>query len=326
MLRKVAIILSRYQILSIILIPSVTTTVLHLIAFYLWDNLGMGEWIWTVMIAVFGLAIGLLLTVILKQTTKIFNKNLSWFLIIGWAFAFLVGKLAKDNLFFAIEQITDNYRLINLTVIPIESAIAGLIGSLITLDQLKISPNNRINWKTVLAGPLGFGLGNLLTNLIFGSYDDSIIILAQYSIWGLIGGTALAFPSRNYKRYLIFGLLGCIGMALGYLMWIVLGEPEGFEAIFIGATLGLFLSIGLRSVPSTLILLVIGISAYTFRRNIIDIYYASDLSMEPAMEYTILALSAGLFGMILGVVWSYLNDEKPTSSTQQVKKIPSHSL
>ena len=321
MLRKVFVRLTRYQILSIILIPSVTITILHLIAFYLRDYIGVDEWVWTVMLAAFGLAIGLLLTVILWQTILTFNNKSSLIIIIGWAFAFLIGKLAKDCLYYPLEQLTDNYRTINLIVLPIEAGIAGLIGSLITIDQLKISPNICINWKTALVGTLGFGLGNLFINILFTSVEDELVFtLIQFGIWGFLGGAALAVPTKSYYRYLMLGMLGSIGMVFGQLAWMALGEPEGFRAIILGATLGLLLGVGTKRPSGMLILLLIGTTAYAFRNTINNFYYASDLSMDLAMEYTVLALSAGLMGLILSMAWSFLNSAIPASPTQQIEK------
>ncbi len=253
MLRCVAIKLTRYQILSIILISSVMATS-HLIAFYVWNEHGIGDWVWPVWFAIFGLGIGSLITMLLRQAIPPFSAKQSLFTILGWGVAFLIGQLAAGSLPYSLEQFTENSRTVNLIVYTVEAGIAGLIGSLITIDQLKISPNIRINWKTVLAGTLGFGLGNLFANIIFASIEDELVfMLIHLAIWGLLGGATLAIPSKNYKRYLTSGLLGSIGMILGHLTWVALGEPDGFRAIILGAILGLSLGIGTKRPSSMLI-------------------------------------------------------------------------
>ena len=321
MLQKENIKPTRYQFFSIILVSSISITVLHLITFYLVDNLGMDEWVWTVMFSTIGLAIGLLLTVILRQTMQSLNSKKSLFIIFGWTFAFLIGNLTKEMLFSDLEQFIDDYRNINLIVLPVESGIAGLIGSLITTDQLRTSLNIRINWKTVLAGTLGLGLSNLFTNIIFSSYDDELLItLVQLAMWGFLGGAALAVPSKNYKRYLLLGLLAGIGMAFGELAWRIIGEPYGFRFALIGAMFGLSLWIGIKRFSAAVVFLLIGTSAFIFRGSIVDMYYASDLSMSPPVEFTIFASSAGLMGLIIGMAWSFLNSEKNINSTQQIEK------
>ena len=115
-------------------------------------------------------------------------------------------------------------------------------------------------------------------------------------------------------------------MIVGQLAWVALGEPDGFRATILGATLGLSLGIGTKRPSGVLILSLMGTVAYMFRNSINDFYYASDLSMDPIVEYPILALSAGLLGLILGMAWSFLNSEEPTTSAQQTKKRLSHSL
>jgi len=224
-------------------------------------------------------------------------------------------------LFSDLEHFIDDYRNINLIVLPVESGIAGLIGSLITTDQLRTSLNIRINWKTVLAGTLGLGLSNLFTNIIFSSYDDELLItLVQLAMWGFLGGAALAVPSKNYKRYLLLGLLAGIGMAFGELAWRIVGEPYGFRFALIGAMFGLSLGIGIKRFSAAVVFLLIGTSAFIFRSSIQDIYFASGLSTSPPMVFTIFALSAGLIGLIIGMAWSFLNSEKNVNSTQQIEK------
>ena len=278
----------------------------------------MDEWVWTVMFSTIGLAIGLLLMVILRQALHLKDNNSSPLTIIGWAFAFLIGFLTRENLFYTLEQFTENYRVIYLIVLPVETGIAGLIGSLITTDQLRTSPNIHIKWKTVLAAALGFGLGNLLINILFAPFDEELVFkLIQLAIWGFLGGAALAFPSKSYRRYLLFGLLGSLGMALGHLIWMALGASDGIRPIILGATLGLFLGIGTKKPSGALILLLMGTVAYTFRYSINDFYYSSDLSMAPIVEYPILALNAGLTGMILGTAWSFLIGDNATLPAKQ---------
>ena len=106
-------------------------------------------------------------------------------------------------------------------------------------------------------------------------------------------------------------------MALGHLIWMALGASDGIRPIILGATLGLFLGIGTKKPSGALILLLMGTVAYTFRYSINDFYYSSDLSMAPIVEYPILALNAGLTGMILGTAWSFLIGDNATRPAKQ---------
>ena len=108
-------------------------------------------------------------------------------------------------------------------------------------------------------------------------------------------------------------------MIVGHLAWVALGEPDGLRATLLGAILGLFLGIGTRRPSGALILFLMGALSYTFRNSINNFYYSSNLSMDPIVEYPILALSASLMGLILGMVWSFLNSEKTSSSRRQVE-------
>jgi len=318
MLHKAAIALTRSQILATIITPSLALTVFTQVAFYCETEQGFDDWVWLLMYSAFGLALGLFLTMILRKAIPPFGMRQSLLTVFGWGAAFFIGKHTASTLSYGLEQITENTRVINLIAYSVEAGIAGLIGSLFTTGQLRIRPNIYINWKTVLVAALGFGLGNLLVNILFAPFDEELVFkLMQLAIWGFLGGAVLAFPSKNYKSYLILGLLGGIGMVFGQLTWIALGEPEGFRAIILGAMLGIFLGVGTKRPSGALILFLIGAVAYTFRNSINNSYYASNLSMSSVMEYTVLALSAGLMGLILSAAWSLLNSSEANLPAKQ---------
>jgi hypothetical protein len=243
--------------------------------------------------------------------------------VFGWGSAFFIGQYTASTLSYGLRQITENTRVINLIAYSAEAGIAGLIGSLFTTCQLRIRANIFINWKTVLVAALGFGLGNLLVNILFAPFDEELVFkLMQLAIWGFLGGAALAFPSKSYRRYLLFGLLGSSGMALGHLIWMALGASDGIRPIILGATLGLFLGIGTKKSSSALILFLMGAVAHTFRYSIDNFYYnnfyhTSDLLMAPIVEFPVLAISAGLMGLILGAAWSFLKGNNADSSANQ---------
>jgi len=318
MLREAAIALTRSQILAILVTPSITLTVFILVVFYCETELGFGDWTRLLMNSAFGLALGLLLTMVLRKAMPPFGMRQSLLTIFGWGAAFFIGQRTAGTLSYGLEQLTENTRVINLIVYSAEAGIAGLIGSLFTTGQLRIRANIFINWKTVLVAALGFGLGNLLVNILFAPFDEELVFkLIQLAIWGFLGGAALAFPSKSYRRYLLFGLLGSSGMALGHLIWMALGASDGIRPIILGATLGLFLGIGTKKSSSAFILFLMGTAAYTFRYSISDFYYSSNLSMAPIVEYPILALSAGLTGVLLGVTWSFLIGNNATLPAKQ---------
>jgi hypothetical protein len=318
MLHKAAIALTRSQILATIITPSLALTVFTQVAFYCETEQGFDDWVWLLMYSAFGLALGLFLTMILRKAIPPFGMRQSLLTVFGWGTAFFIGKHTASTLSYGLEQITENTRVINLIAYSVEAGIAGLIGSLFTTGQLRIRPTIYINWKTVLVAALGFGLGNLLVNILFAPFDEELVFkLIQLAIWGFLGCTVLAFPSKSYKRYIILGLLGGIGMALGQLVWMGFGEPEGIRAAILGATLGLFLGIGTKRPSGALMLLLIGTVAYIFRNSINNLYYSSDLSMAPIVEYPILALSAGLIGLILGTAWSFLNGNNANPPAKQ---------
>jgi hypothetical protein len=198
-----------------------------------------------------------------------------------------------------------------------QASVAGLLGGIVLFSQ--ISQGWTINWKTVLGGFLGFGLGNLIANVVAASLEESTLFSAlQMLIWGLIGGVLLAVPSKNYKHYLVLGCLGGIGMVLSELAWIALGEPKGIPIL--GLVLGLFLGFGTKSASAALILSLVATVGFALRGTLTSYYYASNLSMAEPVKYIFLALTAGLAGAMIGAAWSFLSRAESTASAQEAAK------
>jgi hypothetical protein len=269
---------------------------------------------WQVMFPVFGLCIGALLAGVIRHRGVTLNRKQTLAIILGWGLAFLIGQLVQMNLFGGILEATNNERTTKLITLPLEAGFTGLIGTLFLENQLGIISNRRVNWKTVLAGFIGFGLGNLLANIIVAPMEETTIIGSlQMLIWGLVGGASLAVPSKNYKDYLILGVLGGLGMALGYLASIALGNPDGINRIIIGLVMGAFLGFKTRRLSAALILAVVVPMGYFLRSILNNYYYSSNLSMADSVTFPIIALTAGLMGAIIGTAWSFLTPENQSA-------------
>jgi tetratricopeptide (TPR) repeat protein len=277
MLHKAAVKLSRRQVLFTTLTPSIMMTTLMLGAYYFWNELNNNNWVWTVMFACFGLSIGTLLAIILRKCDPTFNRNQALTIIFGWGFAFFLGQITQQNLYPSLAQLLKDERQTNIIALPIEAGLAGLIGSMFLIGQLKSVQHFSINWKTVLAGTLGFGLGNLLTNILVAPLENSPVIASiQMLVWGLIGGASLAVPSKNFRHYLALGLLGGLGMMLGYLASIALGNPDGLNRVITGMVLGVFLGFRTRRVSAALILALVAPMGYFLRSILNNYYYTSN--------------------------------------------------
>lgn len=311
-LRKAGTTLTHPQILAIIITPAITATILSETAFYIYATILQVEWVWTVMYTGIGLSIGILLSVIFRKNNPAFTRKQFLFTIFGWGFAFYTGQMTQQiYLSYNLGQIIYNERVTNVIAYSLEAGIAGLIGGFLMVGQLRIIPNLHINWKTVLAGALGFSLSNLLVNILFASSGDELNIrVIQFLIWGFLACASLAYPSKEYKRYLALGLLGSIGMAGGQWLWLALGETDSSYSIILGGLLGLFLGIYTKRISGVLILLLFSVIAYIMRYTFDAIYYNSSISQTPAFELTVLALTAGLLGSIIAMVLSLMRSEE----------------
>ena len=279
------------------------------------------DWIVAIMFPLAGMLIGTALVVLFHKNKISITTWQSIVLIAGWGLAYRIGQIAGSNVGTNLTTMFNNQALSDLINWSIEAGIAGLIGSLFTLGQYRNQLGQPFSWKPALSAALGFGLGNLLTNILVAPLEDSQIIASiQMLIWGLVGGASLAVPSKDYKHYLALGFLGGLGMMLGYLASIALGNPDGLNRIITGVVLGAFLGFRIRRVSAALILALVAPMGYILRSTIMGYYYTSNLSMAESVGYTFLALTAGLMGTMIGSAWSFLNNTIPTIPEKQSAK------
>jgi hypothetical protein len=268
-------------------------------------------WIADILFPLAGMVIGTLLVVLFHKNKISISTWQSILLIAAWGLAYRIGQMVGSNIGWDSMKIFNNQAVSNLVGWSVESGIAGLLGGLFTIGQYRNYLGQPYSWKPILAAALGFGLGNLITNIIFAPLEESTLFSALDMLaWGMIGGASLAVPSKNYKDYLILGVLGGLGMALGYLASIALGNPDGLNRIITGVVMGAFLGFRTRRLSAALILAVVSPMGYFLRSILNNYYYSSHLSMADSVAFPILALTAGLMGAIIGTAWSFLNSEK----------------
>jgi hypothetical protein len=275
---------------------------------------------WVIMWTVYGVLSGFAVASILRRNDPSFTKGRFLLTVAGWMIAFPSGEILHWSLIDAVQGIKET-QIANIIVFPIRTGIFGLIGSAFTIGQANMGRGHRTNYSTVLAGFLGFGLGNLLANTVTASMEESTFASALlFLIWGLIGGASLAVPSTNYKRYLTMGLLGGIGMMIGKFISTGLGDPNGIDKIITAMILGLFIGIRTKRVSAAFVLALAATTGYLLRTSLLtEYYYPSNLSMAAPVEFTFLALTAGLMGAIIGLTWSFLNSGESVSITETAK-------
>jgi hypothetical protein len=227
---------------------------------------------------------------------------------LSWGSGFFLGEQLSGQLQeFFIRIFGDSFGW-NIAI-NVNIGFGGMVGGLAMLSNLEVGNHIRINWKTVFASFLGFGLGNLLANTIAVSLEsgpvnvsENIIASLQMLIWGLVGGASLAVPSRDFKRYLSLGVFGAIGMMLGQFLWNVIE----IQFLLLGATLGLCLGISTKRISSAFILALAAILGFALRGMIMALYYPSNLNTIMLTNF-MLAFTAGLTGAVIGLAWSALS-------------------
>jgi hypothetical protein len=84
--------------------------------------------------------------------------------------------------------------------------------------------------------------------------------------------------------------------------------------------LGLFIGIRTKRVSAAFVLALAATTGYLLRTSLLtEYYYPSNLSMAAPVEFTFLALTAGLMGAIIGLTWSFLNSGESVSITETAK-------
>jgi hypothetical protein len=319
-LARLEIKLSRLQA-AIVFLAHATLLPLAMVTASVWEANGMTSWAWPILFAAYGLSVGVLLAAILRKNDPTFTRRQILLTTLGWTVAYFLGAYLDQILYWTLVESFETAQFMNLAAFTMEAGVVGLIGGLFLMAATKPERGFRVNWKTILAGTLGFGLGNLFANILVAPLEQTIPFGALlFLVWGMIGGAALAIPSKDYKSYLALGLLGGLGMMAGFLATETLGAPEGIREAIIGLALGLFLGFGTRKVPAALTLSLIGAMGYVIRYNLNGFYYSSDLSMAAPVEYTILALTAGLFGAMIGLAWSLLKTDTGAKAQQPAAK------
>jgi len=288
---------------------------------YLGIELGY-DWGWRIGWGAGGLVIGLGMWLATKNHSLRSKSAYLFASILGWGSGFFIGEQISWPLQSLLMQFFEEGFSWNIAI-NANVGIAGLAGGLVMLGFVETGRNRHINWKTVLAATLAFGFGNLLANIIavslesgLGNVSENIVAFLQMLIWGLVGGASLAVPSNNVKQFISLAVLGAVGMILGQIAWNVIE----IQYLLLGTTLGLCIGISTKRLPAAFILALVAILGFTVRGIILEFYYSSNLSMSDQVNYTVLALTAGLMGLILGTAWSFLANEKPANFTHQVEE------
>jgi hypothetical protein len=280
---------------------------------------------------VFGLCVGALLAGVIRQRGVTLNRTQSLAIILGWGFAFFIGQFIQANSFESIRKTLDNNYITKLVAYSMESGIAGLYGSIITLNQLPLNQKRRINWMTAVASLLGFGLGYASIYLI--STTSADVYIGQILIWGFLGGITLIIPSKDIKRYLLHGILGSIGLYLGYKILDFSLGGNGFylaknassyisSALFpvlVGGIFGLLFATPIKRISRILVFAVFVIFSFSLFSALTS--YLVNMFLHSTFHIFNIAriISAGVLGLLLGTIWSYLNS--PTdASLQQPEK------
>jgi hypothetical protein len=242
---------------------------------------------------------------ILRAKGEIADRRLSFAIIIGWSLAYGVAALLGVNTGWAL-----NYKgvigeeLALWSQVPFALTFGAFIGGWLTLALLKANSHRTVNWKTVLAGALGFSLGILVLIFIFSSGGSQGV---QGLVWGLIGGAALAFPSRNPMRYLTLGLAIGISTALVNSLF---GDNDVMFFLSCGALVGACLGLDTKRPSGVLTGLILGVIAFGlgFAISSGPYMFSDSLSNQLGSNWAapLAFLSTGLLGAVLAAGWSYL--------------------
>ena len=315
-LKLAGIKLSRKQIAVTVAAMAVTMGITMVIAAS-WSIRAESSIGYMVMFPVFGLCVGAIFAAAIRQQDQTFGIKRVSISIVGWGLAFYLGQVCVQMYFYYAGAWLQNEWLTKLIFFSLESGLAGLMGTTVLFSQMFTNRKNNINWKTAAFALLGFGIGDLIINIISPSWEKSTTNnVLQVMISGLIGGAFLGIPSKNIRHYLIMGLLGAAGLGLGRIVWYTLGAPAGFDSAFQGIFLGLLLGIYTGKIPSAFVLSLIVFIGFTIRFIITNFYYNAFYTDLPGLDLYVQVVTAGLIGIIIGSAWSFINRDAVGKTSQ----------
>ena len=256
------------------------------------------------MFGILGAWIGWAIAAALRAQNPQFSARSVIFTMIGWSIAFVIGQYVQGASYGSLYNLIGE-RFAKLTAYSLEAGIAGFLGTLITFALYKGLPWTKSNWITAAGAAAAFAIGNYLVYayILSGGMYSFGSRTVTHTLWGILIGLGFALPSKDYKRFLIFGLLGGLGMYAGTLGWRFV--PTVLYGLFLGIILGLALGLGSRRITIALTSSVLFGSLFTVLNGITPkiLYNYIMLSVIEALFYPLLTAA---FGLVLGLAWSYL--------------------
>lgn len=271
----------------------------------------MGQWIigifvgdstlpeaqWYFLWALYGAVFGFVVLGILRRRGEIEVPRYFISGIVAWGLAYGISALLGVSISWDLkfQEIIPDESIVYFLLYPILMTFGSFLGWWFTLAVLKANHGRAVNWKTTLAGALGFGL--VL------DADVSMFMVER----GLIGGAALAYPSRNPGRYFALLATGFLSIVLAYFL-----APNDMGIFFLisGLLLGLCLGLDTRRPSGILICMILGITAFGIGYAISYGPYVLIDSLRSEWELPFEVLGGGLMGALLAAGWSYLKSPR----------------
>jgi tetratricopeptide (TPR) repeat protein len=268
----------------------------------IWIDPGYQGWVWRAVGFIMGISMALPAAIFIRKMKEQTNWPTLVLIATGWGISFIIGQILAI-------RITGGFGTLPTfgVYVGIEQAITAFLGGWITIAALEGIGLWPINWKTVLLGALGWGLGNLVVNAAFLKAEAQWLLIPQAALWGFIGAGALAYPSRNIKKYILLGILGATGMSLAQVLTQVFPGLHG--PWLLGGLAGLFIGLATKKASKMMALAITGLIALTMRMAMVFLY---NENIDPAKTASlpVLAITAAIAGAILAIGWCYFRGEK----------------
>jgi hypothetical protein len=118
------------------------------------------------------------------------SKHIYLLIILGWALAFMIGN-GIYRLGEILNVFSDLFQLLYMSIIAIASIlITGIIGGVITMAMLDMSTSRRVigTFGWCLGLLLGFGIKEIVGEILFGRFPYSLDFDVQTTLMNVIGG------------------------------------------------------------------------------------------------------------------------------------------
>jgi hypothetical protein len=165
----------------------------------------------------------------------------------------------------------------------------------------------------VLFGAIGYGIGGIIGILLVVYLPGMVAYLLGPLVGGAVGGVSLGLASKDFRRVVILGVLGALGLTVGVTAGLGLGSFFNYgwlTVAIVGAVVGALLGVAFRDWRMVLALAVAGAVGFVVGNLLADFIRFSIPILRQVGEAGGIAFTGIIGGAFLGAALGYLENRR----------------